>query len=251
MHYISCPNLPEAPVRLAVVDGRIEGLLEQGFTHRGIRLIKTDRMPLLYEAIAFHPDIMLHHISSQKMIYAPGTSPRLLKQLADFGFVLIRGETELAARYPLDIAYNVARVGALAFHHTRYTDPAVKRELFREDVELVHVKQGYAKCATAVIDHRSIITADRGIACAAEKKGLDVLLLEPQKEIRLAGLDYGFIGGSSGRIGKDQWGVTGDIARLKDYLRMTRFVEERNIQAISITKGQMEDIGSIIPLLTE
>jgi len=45
---------------------------------------------------------------------------------------------------------------------------------------------------------------DRGIAKVAEKKGIDVLVIE-EDAILLPGFKNGFIGGSTGLIDKEKW----------------------------------------------
>lgn len=249
MNFVKIPNLPQGPVKLAAIDGRINREIETGFSKLGIRLIKMKRHPGVYEAISFHPDIMLHHVGDESIVYAPGTDRDVLASLSSFGFKLIRGETELASAYPCDIAYNVARIGNFAFHNFKYTDPILKRELVRADVELVQVKQGYAKCSISVVDEKSIITGDPGIAKAAGINGMEVLLIGADKGILLPSLDRGFIGGSSGLIDKDLWALSGDLQKLESNHEICKFLSQRGIKEISLSDGPVVDIGSIMPLL--
>jgi len=213
-------------------------------------LIKTEKHGGVYDAISFHPDIMFHHIANERVVYAPGTSPHVVKRLEFYGFKLIEGGTVLKPYYPYDIAYNVARVGKFAFHNLKYTDHVLKRELENTGVELVHVNQGYTKCSISVIDQDSIITSDKGIAKAAEKRGLDVLLIKPEEGILLPGVGHGFIGGSSGMIDKDKWMIAGDFKSLESCDVIKKFLEKKGISCIYVHNQPVTDIGSIIPLLT-
>jgi len=138
----------------------------------------------------------------------------------------------------------------LAFHNLKYTDPVLANELISEGVELVHVNQGYAKCSISVVDDSSIITSDPGIAKAAEKKGLDVLLTETEEEIKLPGVKYGFIGGSSGLIDERKWLLTGDILNLKSSEKIIQFLQKKSIDIVYLPGEPVVDIGSIIPLMT-
>ena len=174
----------------------------------------------------------------------------MLKALEFYGFKLIEGSTMLRPRYPYDIAYNVARVGKFAFHNLKYTDFVLKKELEKAGVELVHVNQGYTKCSVSVIDANSIITSDKGIAKAASKKGLDVLLIKPEENILLPGLGHGFIGGSSGMINRDKWMVAGDFETLESCGNIKKFLEKKGISCVFVRNQPVIDIGSIIPLLT-
>lgn len=251
MNYLSIPNIPQKSVKYAIVDGRISDEIECSLLKRGVKLIKTPRYPHLYEAISFHPDILIHHISKDCIVHVPGLDKDFLYELSELGFKLIEGHTILKGKYPLNIAYNVARVGNFAFHNFKYTDAILKRELEKAGVDLVDVKQGYAKCSVSVIDAGSIITADTGIAKAAESKGIEALLISPEKDIVLPGLDYGFLGGSTGLIGKDVWAVTGDLDKLESASDICSFLSSKNVQPVSLSAGHTVDIGSIIPVLEE
>lgn len=250
MAFVDAPNLPEDRVKLAVVDGRIGKDLEAGMKSLGIQIIKTGKHPDLYEAVAFHPDMMLHHAGGRRIVYAPGTSPALLESLDSHGFVLVEGLKRLALSYPADIAYNGARIGSFFFHNLKHTDGRLLEELTAAGVEPVHVNQGYAKCSVAIVDENSIFTSDAGIARAAEERGIEALLVPPQKRIRLPGLDYGFIGGCGGMTGRRQWSVFGQAAELEDWPQLEEFLKRKKIEAVSLSDGRITDYGSLLPLKT-
>jgi len=251
MNYIENPNSPQKPVTLAVVDGRISTDMEQGFTRLGVRLIKTEKYKGIYEAISYHPDIMIHHTGGEQIVYAPGTPSGVLDDLKHAGFHLMAGSTWISSEYPFNIAYNAARVGRFAFHNLKYTDTVLRDELEKMGVELVHVKQGYTKCSISVVDGSSIITSDAGIARVAESRGVEALLIEPEKDILLPGLNYGFIGGSTGLLDKNTWAVTGSIEKLKSAHKIYDYLAAKAIEIVTLSDGQIIDIGSVIPLLTE
>jgi hypothetical protein len=249
MKYVDIPNIPNNKAALAIVDGRISSSLEKGLMDLDVQLIKTKPHPSLYTAVSFHPDMFIHHLGGRTIVYAPGTSESTLVELEEYGFELIKGETELGSTYPGNISYNVARIGRYAFHNTKYTDKFLKDWLFKMDVELIHVNQGYAKCAISIVDENSLITMDKGIAKIAEKKGFDVLVIE-EKEILLPGLDYGFIGGCSGLIDRNKWAVAGNFETLSSFFEIKSFLGAKGIEIISLSTHQVVDIGSLIPLLT-
>lgn len=247
MNYIDIPNIPQEKVALAIVDGRISNTVEKGLKDNGVKIIKTKAHPSLYDSVAFHPDMFLHHVGGRKIVYAPGTSEDTIRELEEYGFQIIRGKAELKYKYPGNISYNAARVGRFVFHNTKYTDEVLKSLFLKLDLELVHVNQGYAKCAISIVDENSIITMDKGIARIAEKKGLDVLVVE-EKNILLPGLDYGFIGGSSGLLGRNKWAVAGNFEALECHIEILAFLNKKGKEILSLSDQQVVDIGSLIPI---
>ena len=192
--------------------------------------------------------MILHHIGGNFIAYAPGTDAELINSLIMHGFVLIKGESVLTPSYPSDIAYNIARVGSFYFHNLKYTDPVIRKHLFKLDIEPVHVEQGYSKCSILPVNDNSIITTDKGIARAAGEKGLNVLLLDNERSIRLPGLDYGFIGGACGMLGPSICALNGNVKNLDCYEKFTDFLLKEKISIVSLTYNQITDIGSILPL---
>lgn len=250
MKYIDIPNLPIGPVTLAVIDGRINANIEEKLLGYGIKLIKTGKHPKVYEAISYHPDIVITHIGGNSIVYAPGTGDDFLKILSAYGFELIKGETDLKQKYPGNIAYNAARVGNYVFHNIKYIDPVVKRELLKRDVEILHVNQGYSKCSISVLNEKLIITSDLIIARNAEKKGIETLLIEPAENILLSGMSYGFIGGCTGLIDKCTLAISGNLSTMKEAYKIQQFLFRNGIKTASLSKENLIDIGSIIPLMS-
>ncbi|MCX7842994.1 MAG: hypothetical protein N2489_07965 [Clostridia bacterium] len=251
MEFVKKPNLPEGRVKWAIADGRIDGDIEEGLKKNGVGIIKTYSYPGTYDAICCHPDILLHHLGEERIIYAPGVDVELISRLASLGFRMIRGETALGAQYPGNVAYNAARIGSFLFHNLKFTDPLLKREMENSNVELVHVNQGYTKCSVSIVNEKSIITSDRGIAKEAEKRGIEVLLIQPDSGIKLPGLDMGFIGGCSGLIGPKRWAVTGNLKNLKSYGIIKNFLCSKGVELCCLSRGMVVDTGSILPIITE
>ncbi len=243
------PNLPQSRVKLAVIDGRADAAIQYELEKLGIELIRTGRHTGIYDAISYHPDIVIHHIGGRKIVFAPGTSPEFLDALKKCKFDLLEGKAVLTAAYPGNVAYNVARVGNFAFHDFRYTDSVLLKGLEAEGVEFINVKQGYSKCSICIIDENSIITSDKGIAKSAERNGIEALLICQNEDILLPGLDKGFIGGSTGFIGKRILAVTGDIEKLKSCNIVKDYLFRKDIDIISLGSGPIVDMGSIIPLV--
>jgi len=249
MMFVDNPNLPEKPVSLMVVDCRISIELEAALKNMGIELLKLKPHPGLYEAVSSHPDMLLHHLGGNLIVYAPGTDKTLLDKLTEYGFSLIKGESLLSPSYPADIAYNIARVGKWYFHNLKHTDPVAKKHLDKLGIEPVHVEQGYSKCSILPVDSHTIITTDIGIAKAADKKGIDVLFLDGERSICLPGLNYGFIGGAGGMVDKAVCALNGNIGKLDCNSILSSFASRRGIIIKSLSNSHVTDIGSMLPLM--
>lgn len=250
MKFLNIPNLPKKKVKLVLVDGRINYHLQSKFMLLGIDYIKTKPINSLYPAISCHPDVCFHHLEKNIIVHAPEVCKKTLKKLCDFGFQLLEGKSQLTSKYPKNICYNGARIGRYFFHNTKYTDDIIMNYLKEREIEIIHVNQGYTKCSISVVDENSLITMDKGIAKTAEKKALDVLLIE-EDGIVLEGLDKGFIGGCTGLIDKDKWAICGNIEKLKSEKKIRDFLSKKGIEVVSLGDENPVDIGSIIPLLTE
>lgn len=248
---IKIPNLPDGNVSCVLLDTRAPKKVIDELNNRNIEIVPVFAHPDVYSAVACHPDIMFHHISGNIIVYAPNTPPQIIEVLCAKGFEMIMGETFLNNKYPGNIAYNVARVGSFAFHNIKYTDPVVKKLLEQQGIRLIHVKQGYSKCLTCVVDSNSIITSDRDIHRKAVGVGLDVLLIEPDNSIKLEPFDMGFIGGATGLIAKNKLLFTGDITLHKNYQEINDFLSLKAVDMVIIKDEHLIDLGTIIPISQE
>jgi hypothetical protein len=238
----------EQKVRAVIVDGRAAHLMEKRLLSMGIEVIKTLKHPRLYDAVSFHPDMVICPVGAGKMVVEPTMYNYFSEILSGYGTVVLKGKTELSRNYPLNIAYNIAVTGNKAFLYLRHADKAIVDELRKNNTILINVKQGYTKCSTAVVDDNSIVTADRGIYPAALKNGVDALLISPG-HIELEAFDYGFIGGCCGRIGESLLAFSGNPSLHPDWAVLSEFLEKRGITAVPLFDGPLMDVGSIIPVV--
>lgn len=135
---------------------------------------------------------------------------------------LISGEIQLSSHYPNDIAYNVLIYKNKAFAKRDYIDPVVLKELKKQNIELINVNQGYAKCSCAVCD-KGVITADDSIFKALCEQGINSLKITPGY-VKLTGYDYGFIGGASGVI-DGKLTFFGDVSKHPDFFKIKEFCD--------------------------
>lgn len=246
-NYVKDPNLPGKKVSLALVDGRVPYDIEKSLADKKIRLIKTKKIKELYDAISYHPDIMLCHVGENEIVAAPNIPESVIYSLENEGFKIIYGKKVLSGKYPLDIPYNVALFGKHAVCNMKHADDVLLDVLTGKGYKIINVNQGYAKCSISIINADALVTSDRGIHNILSENNFKSLLITPG-HIRLFEMNYGFIGGAAGRISSSDIAFLGDVNLHPDATKINNFLNDNNKQPISLGKNQMIDLGTLIPL---
>ena len=142
-----------------------------------------------------------------------------------------------------DAALNLCSVGNY-LPRSQKRDPAdiVNNLTSVEGMRPVWIRQGYARCSCCVVDEKSLITADRGIASACEAAGLQVLLISPGF-VALPGFAYGFVGGASFFVSEKSIAFTGSLQGHPYGDRILRFLDARGVTAQPLSAGPLVDIG--------
>jgi len=245
---INIPNLPSVITNRVLLDTRVAIKCSQTLKLYEIEIIPVPKHDFLTAPVASHPDILLHHLGNEEIIISPNLHPELRNKLSSIGYTLVEGMSVLSSKYPNNIAYNVARVGGKAFHNLKYTDPTLMYYLKRNNIKCIHVPQGYSKCSICIINKDAIITSDKKIAEVARENQIDVLLLPPQKDILLHGLDYGFIGGATGLISSNLLAISGNISHLSSFVEIQSFANKHGVKVLNLFDEPVVDCGSIIAI---
>ena len=242
------PFIPIRKVKAVIIDGRVDENIINTLTKLNIRVIKTVKCEELYDAISYHPDIVMHPIDYQTLIIAPNVYDYYKDMLKNTSIKLIKGERKLKRNYPENIAYNVARVSRYAIHNFKYTDEKLKYYLENLGIEFINVKQGYSKCSTCIVSDNAIITSDPSIYKECKEYLIDTLFIN-SGYIDLPGLDYGFIGGATGFISDIQLAFTGEYQHHPNFLDINVFLKKYGKKPVILNNKKIIDIGSIIPLV--
>ena len=240
--------LPEHDILLLAVDSRMEDGMKSTLKSFGIDLIEIPPFNGLAEPVAGHADMHITHIRDNVIVCQPDLPEKIYEKLEQYGFDIHIGNTALQTDYPLDVAYNVAIVGDVAFHNIRYTDSVILKLLHQYNIRTVHVNQGYTKCSLLPVSNNSIITDDPSIEKAALSEGFEVLKIPPQKNIRLPGYSYGFIGGTAGFIGRNMLAFAGSLEMLDSSDEIKNFLNKHNVKWVNLGCDKIFDRGSLIPL---
>ncbi|NLY18364.1 MAG: hypothetical protein GX045_05330 [Clostridiaceae bacterium] len=248
MGFICKALFPYRKVSLMAVDRQLDHDIKTELKKYVAEILEIPPHNNLQPPVSGHPDMQLVHIRENILACQPDMPAEIILELKKAGFQVYTGEERLKPYYPLNIAYNVAVIGNVAFHNTKYTDPVLADILKKSSIRLVHVNQGYTKCSILPVTPESIITADPTIEKAALSEGLDVLKLPPQRKIRLPGYNYGFIGGTAGFVNNNTLAFAGDINMLDNKEEVKMFLKKYNIGWVCLKKDFIGDYGGLIPL---
>lgn len=232
-------------MKAVIADERIDAACQESLAAKGFEIIKLPAYGGLQSPVSAHPD-MLIFIGGGKAFchekYYKVAKKQIDKILSLVDFSLVLSDERWDAEYPHDVLFNAARVGDKLICSKKSTSRLLLCLYGEENV--IDTKQGYAKCSTCTVGENGIITADKSIAKAAEREGIDVLLL-PDSCTRLDGYDTGFIGGASGDDGENVF-FCGDISRHPEYLRIQEFCQKHGRDVVSLSDNELYDYGSLI-----
>lgn len=194
--------------------------------------------------LAGHTDLSFIRRDGQ-IISSKGQKDTFVKILANRGYAISFTEKSEGVTYPMDAGLCALDTGIYLICNPKTADPAVLR-LFSDRV-LVPVSQGYTRCAAAVVDEHSIITADAGVSRAAKRAGLDVLDITAGA-VKLDGFPEGFIGGASFLLNKNTLAFVGSLDEHPDKARILAFLKQKYVRPLFLVKGSLIDIGGALAL---
>ncbi len=190
--------------------------------------------------IGYHPD-MLGFAFGEKL-WLNEEYYRANRSFFDALGADIRPCPEPYGKYPDDVRFNAFVLnGALVGR-----EASLAASLKSEFVRIRNVRQGYAKCSSAVFGN-NVITADGGIASAVEELGGDVLHIEPGS-VKLPGYDYGFIGGALACVSDDTLMAFGNIEFHPRGSKITAFAADKGYKILSFAGEELCDHGGILVL---
>lgn len=170
------------------------------------------------------------------------SSPDIVNLLSMSGYRVCFAKKSQYPQYPGDATLCAKCIGSAVIHSEAVTDPVI-RSLTDEWID---VRQGYSACSVLVVDDRSLITSDRGIAATAAAHGIEVLQIRAG-HIKLEGFDYGFFGGAA-FAANDTVYFTGDPAQHPDGDKIIRLIRNRRKSVEILTDSPMFDIGGAVVL---
>ena len=226
-----------------LIGKRYEPELAQSLGAHGIEVIWLPDNRDIDPRLAGHADLSVF-VGQGHVVAAKGVYPVIVNLLTNRGYTVIEAERKQGPVYPNDVGLCVCATGKYTLYDPKTVDPAVAPLL---GGKLVSVNQGYTRCAAAVVDDHSIITADAGVSRAAKNAGMDVLDIEPGY-IELKGYGHGFIGGASFKISDNTVAFTGKLTEHPDGGHIYEFLAKHGQKALILTDRPIFDVGGAIAL---
>lgn len=242
LHVVSIEKMKHS----AVIAGGLSEKSVSSLASRGITVFEPEASEFLPSATTHHADMLFHILPDGSILAAKGQN-RLASLLKGNGFDILGVRADISPVYPKDCALNAARVGNNIICSRDALSPVLLKYYCEHEYNIIDVKQGYSKCACAVVSDCAIITEDSPIAAKAEKSGIDVLLLKPGF-VSLPGYEHGFIGGAAGLIDSSTLAFNGDITAHPQFSDIKAFLEKHGVNYLCITDEVLTDCGGILLL---
>ncbi len=238
MKYVNNPNLPQMTVAKVIMQ------TDEYFDTASFEAVSVPACKGLPLAEQQHADMQIIHICNNIFVCSETVLEHYKKMLPDAEIYCGKAP---CSDYPHNIAYNACIIENKIFCNSKYTDSIVLKKAIDAGLEIIDVKQGYAKCSTAVVAENAVITSDKGLYKIYVEQGIDVLLIR-EGHIILKGYNHGFIGGCCGKIDKNILWFYGDITAHPDYIKIKEFCDKYSCE-VEYAKGfPLTDIGSILPI---
>ncbi len=199
----------------------------------------------LQDGVASHSDMLVFFFGKKylctKEYYFQAKD--IFEQINALGYAPIFTDEIHGKDYPSDVLFNALPLGK----HIYGLSSALSKDLTNlanmNGMEIVNVRQGYTKCSVCKVSENAIITADTGIAKAAQEREADVLKISAG-HVRLDGYDCGFIGGASGADEKSVF-FCGDILSHPDGEAIIDFCAKHGKACISLSNEPLFDVGTL------
>ena len=225
---------------LIIVDKKIPDEAKSNLRLYG-ELLEFETTGIVYDAISGHPDIFITK-AIDTWIIASNTPDFIKEALENHNIKVVEGEEPVGEKYPKSSIYNVVCTSTHLIHNFRNTDSIITRTC--EDLDLIHVDQGYTRCNLIPLSDDAFISSDKGISKVLDRYGIENIFVDP-KGIDLPGFSSGFFGGCCGIFDQKLF-VIGKIDHLAKATELREFITSKNIEIIELYDGNLFDGGSIL-----
>jgi hypothetical protein len=241
--FVKKPNLPQSRAGVVAISEKATEAIAT-LNKMGIETLKISPDLRLPEPVNSHADLQLLHLTENTIIFQ---NEHLCTGESELNFYIRKISQIPGNKYPDDVRLNCAIIGNKIICNKKTIAREILEYAESSGLTVINVNQGYTRCSTCVVNENAIITDDISVFSAAQNFFDDALLIS-KNSIRLDGYDYGFIGGSCGKIDKDKIAFNGAIESHRDYKLIIDFLQRNNTECIELHRNRLTDIGGILPL---
>lgn len=246
MRFVKTPYLPQNNVSV-LIGGSMLNPYEKTLNELGIDIIFTSDNALFDSSLKSHADLYVNYYTEGKIVI-DSSQFGIINHLQSEGLSVIYSNEPVIKEYPYDCRLNCLIIDDIIICNKAVTDSTLIKFADEKGLKIISVKQGYCKCSVLPVERNAFITDDTGIYSSLKSGGFDVLQVE-KGSVALKGYNYGFIGGCGGKISKSQIVFCGNIKQHSNYQDIKCFLRNYNIEAVSLSDGELTDVGSIIPII--
>ena len=245
MKFVKNAHLPENDVDCCIAGNGIIPF-EDELSKLGVNLLKTSENRRISSKISNHADLSVNYCGNG-VAFADNSQSELAEKLNKLGCKVNFIDETVSGDYPSDCLLNCVITEKLLICNTKCTSQSLLNFAVEHNTKIINVNQGYVKCSLCPLTDSAFITDDESIYKTLKAEKLDVLLVK-KGSVRLKGFDYGFFGGCCGKISDKKIVFFGDIKNHSCYDNIKSFAKNYKIDLISLAKGDLTDIGSLIPI---
>lgn len=238
------PNLPQDNAKIVVMSTNNKELVNR-VEELKIKVLPSENLSKLLIFEQYHTDLQFLHYNKDT-VFVLNECTSLKENLKKYFPNVIEISKNIDKNYPNNVMLNCVVLNDKLICNTKTIADEVLQIAVHDNLKIINVNQGYTKCSTCIVNENAIITSDKSIYKSCRNE-MDVLLIR-QGYIELTGTNYGFIGGSSFKYNRNTLVFSGNIKLHPDYESIKSFVENHNVELLSLTENTMIDIGSIIPI---
>ncbi len=230
---------------LAVIDCRLSPSCCKALENLGFTLLSMPPFLSLAQPVASHPDMLIFpfrdRLFCHRAYYATAKT-KINTILNASGLSLCLTDDMVSTTYPTDVRLNLVDLDGRILGKADAISKKVKEYAAQNQIPIVPVKQGYTKCSSVVLK-RALITADKGIAYAAQSEGADVLLISPGG-VMLPGYSHGFLGGACG-IYRNTVFFCGNLDLHPEAAYIRSFCKGHGYNVVSLSEEPLLDAGTL------
>ena len=255
-------------MRYVVLDYRIDKEIVSYFENKNLEVIYTKKLDQVIDAINGHVDIQMFYDKRKlfvaKEVYEYYKEKLDEKYLKSKGIELIETKESLSKKYPGDVKLNLCYTGEYYIGNYNMLDEKIQKYLNEENKmeKFINVTQGYSNCSICIVSKNIIITSDKGIHKTINEynkhiegqkniteKDKSIFLksyLIKEGDIDLFELNYGFIGGCSGKdVEDDKIYFFGSLEEHSSKNEIIKIIKNSKSDIKELKKSKLIDYGGL------